>query len=40
MCRVNSYKFNYRHHSVDTGNYIMDNHNIKTKTNYSLTLEE
>jgi hypothetical protein len=27
-------------HSVDTGNYIMDKHNINTKTNYRQTLEE
>jgi hypothetical protein len=27
-------------HSVDTGNYIMDNHNIKSKTNYRQALEE
>jgi hypothetical protein len=26
--------------SVDTGNYIMDRHNIKAKTNYRQTLEE
>jgi hypothetical protein len=27
-------------HSVDTSNYIMDKHNIKSKTNYRQTLEE
>jgi hypothetical protein len=27
-------------HSVETGNYIMDNHNMKTKTNYRQVLEE
>jgi hypothetical protein len=27
-------------HSVDTGNDIMDNHNIKSKTNYRKSLEE
>jgi cyclophilin family peptidyl-prolyl cis-trans isomerase len=27
-------------HSVDTGNYIKDKHNIKTTTNYRRTLEE
>jgi uncharacterized protein YutE (UPF0331/DUF86 family) len=27
-------------HSVDTGNYIMDKHNIKSKTNYKQALEE
>jgi hypothetical protein len=27
-------------HSVDTGNYIMDKHNIKSKTNYRRVLEE
>jgi hypothetical protein len=39
MCRVNSYKANYRH-SVDTGNYIMDKHNIKSKINDRKLLEE
>jgi hypothetical protein len=32
MCRVNSYKDNYRQRSVDTGNYNMDKHNIKSQT--------
>jgi hypothetical protein len=27
-------------HSVDTGNYIVDKHNIKSKTNYRQALEE
>jgi hypothetical protein len=27
-------------HSVDTINYIMDNHNLKPKTNYRQALEE
>jgi hypothetical protein len=27
-------------HSVDTSNYIMDKHNIKSKTNYKQALEE
>jgi hypothetical protein len=27
-------------HSVDTSNYIMDNHNIITKTNYWQALEK
>jgi hypothetical protein len=27
-------------HSVDTGNYIMGKHNIKSKTNYRQALEE
>jgi hypothetical protein len=27
-------------HSVDTGNYILDKHNIKSKINYSQALEE
>jgi hypothetical protein len=27
-------------HSVETGNYIIDKHNIKTKTNYRLALLE
>jgi hypothetical protein len=27
-------------HNVDTGNYIMDKHNIKSKTNYRKLLEE
>jgi hypothetical protein len=41
MCRVNSYKASYKtHHSVDTSNYIMDKHNIKSKTNYRQVLEE
>jgi hypothetical protein len=26
--------------SVDTGNYIMEKHNIKSRTNYSQALEE
>jgi hypothetical protein len=28
------------HHSVDTSNYIMEKHNIKSKTNYRQALEE
>jgi hypothetical protein len=40
MCRVNSYKENYIQNSVDIGNYIMDKHNIKSKTNYRQALEE
>jgi hypothetical protein len=32
MCRANSHKANYRQHSVDKSNYIMDKHNIKSKT--------
>jgi hypothetical protein len=27
-------------HSVDTGNYIMDKHNIKSKINYKKLLDE
>jgi hypothetical protein len=27
-------------HSVDTSNYIMDKHNIKSKTNHRQALEE
>jgi hypothetical protein len=27
-------------HSVDTSNYIMDKHDIKSKTNYRQVLEE
>jgi hypothetical protein len=27
-------------HSVDTSNYIMDRHNIKSSTNYRQVLEE
>jgi hypothetical protein len=27
-------------HSVDTSNYIMDKHNIKSETNYRQALEE
>jgi hypothetical protein len=40
MCQVSSYKANYRQRSVDTGNYIMEKHNIKSKTNYRQSLEE
>jgi hypothetical protein len=32
MCRVNSYKANYRRHSVDISNYIMEQYNINSKT--------
>jgi hypothetical protein len=39
MCRVNGYKANYRQHHVDTSNYIMDKHNIESKTNYRQALE-
>jgi hypothetical protein len=28
------------HHSVNKSNYIMDNHNIKSKSNYRRALEE
>jgi hypothetical protein len=28
------------HHRVNTGNYIMDKHNIKSKINYRQALEE
>jgi hypothetical protein len=35
MCRINSYKANFRQHSVDTGNYITDKHNIKTTATYN-----
>jgi hypothetical protein len=31
MCRVNSYKANYRQHSVDTSNHIKDKQHIKTR---------
>jgi hypothetical protein len=27
-------------HSANTNNYIMDRHDVKTKTNYSQALEE
>jgi hypothetical protein len=27
-------------HSVDTGNYIMDKHNIKSKANYRQAVEK
>jgi hypothetical protein len=37
MCRVNSFKATY---SVDTSNYIMDKHNIKSETNYRQGLEK
>jgi hypothetical protein len=40
MYRVNSYKANYRQHSVDTSNYIMDKHNLKSMSNYRQVLEE
>jgi hypothetical protein len=40
MCPVNSYKANYRQQSIDTGNHIMDKHNIKSKKNYTQALEE
>jgi hypothetical protein len=40
MCRVNSYKANYRQHVVHTSNYIMNKDNIKSKTNYRQVLEE
>jgi hypothetical protein len=40
MCRVNSYKANYRQHSVDKSNYVMDKHNVKSKSNYRQALEE
>jgi hypothetical protein len=40
MCPVNSYKANYRQHSVNTGNYIMDEHNIKSKRNYRQALQK
>jgi hypothetical protein len=33
MCRVHSYKVNYRQHSVDVGNYIMDKQNVRSKIN-------
>jgi hypothetical protein len=37
MCQVNSYKANYRQHSVNIGKYIIDRHNIKSKVNYRNT---
>jgi hypothetical protein len=40
MCRVYSYKANYRQHGVDKINYIMDQYNIKSNTNYRLALEK
>jgi hypothetical protein len=40
MCRVNSQRANYRQHTIKTGNYIIDKHNIKTKTNYRQALVE
>jgi hypothetical protein len=40
MFRVNSYKANYRQLSVNTSNYIMDKHNIKSKINYRQALGE
>jgi hypothetical protein len=38
MSRVNSYKANYRQHSVDTGNYIKDKHNMKTTATLKYAL--
>jgi hypothetical protein len=32
MCRVKSYKANYRQHSVDTSDYIMEQYSIKSST--------
>jgi hypothetical protein len=40
MCRVNSYGQLQTQYSVVTGNYIMDTHNMKSKTNYKQALEE
>jgi hypothetical protein len=41
MCRVNSYKASYRHSIVaDTGNHIVDKHNIRSKTSYMQAMEE
>jgi hypothetical protein len=40
MYRVNSQKANYRQHSVDTSNYIIDKQNIKSKRNYRQELEK
>jgi hypothetical protein len=37
---VNSYKANYRQHSVDAGNYIWKKYNIKSKSNYRQALRE
>jgi hypothetical protein len=37
MCRVNNHKANYRHRTI---NYIMDNHNTKSKTNYRQQTNE
>jgi hypothetical protein len=31
---------NYRQHSVNKSNYIMDSHNIKSKSNYRQALEK
>jgi hypothetical protein len=40
MCRVKSQKANYRHHIVETGNFVIDRHDKKTKTDYRQALVE
>jgi hypothetical protein len=42
MCRVDSYRDNYCYSKVyiQAVNYIMDKHNIKSKTNRRQKLEE
>jgi hypothetical protein len=40
MCRVHLQGQLQTEHSVDTSNYIMDKHNINSKTNYRQVLEE
>jgi hypothetical protein len=40
MCWVNGCNANYREHSVDIGNYIMEQYNIEAKTNYRQALEK
>jgi hypothetical protein len=40
MCRVNSYKANYREDNVDTSNYIMEQCSVKSKTIYRQALKK
>jgi hypothetical protein len=36
MCRVNRHRANYRQHSTDIHNYIMDTHNNNNNNNNSI----
>jgi hypothetical protein len=38
MCRVNSYEANYRQHSVDASNYIMDKHKLMHRHTWRLVV--